>query len=91
MSIRRTRMFGGERYIKKHHDDIEKIKEIMEELKIELEKNKNRREQLNKDVAYVTTTRTRTNELLKVATEAYKNKKISKKYFFKTFILTKVG
>ena len=72
MSIRRTRMFGGEGYIKKHHDDIEKIKEIVEELKSELEKNKNRREQLKKDVAYVKTIRTRKNELLKASTEDFK-------------------
>ena len=38
MTIRRTRMIGGERYIKDHHDGNAKIKEIMEELKIELEK-----------------------------------------------------
>ena len=38
MTIRRTRMIGGERYIKTHHGDNAKIKEIMEELKIELEK-----------------------------------------------------
>ena len=50
----------------------------MEELKSESEKNKNRREQLKKNVAYVKTIRTRKNELVKEATEAYKNKKIKK-------------
>ena len=49
MSFRRTRIIGGERYIKTHHGNNDKIKEIMEELKIELEKNKNRRETLKRN------------------------------------------
>ena len=48
MPIRRTRMIGCERYIKKYHDNINEIKEIMEELKFELGKNKIRRERLKR-------------------------------------------
>ena len=32
MPIRRTRMIGGERYTKTHHDGNAEIKEIMDEL-----------------------------------------------------------
>ena len=31
MPIRRTRMIGGEIYIKRYHDNNDEIKEIMEE------------------------------------------------------------
>ena len=48
MSIRRTRMIGGERHIKAHHDGKIEIEDIMSELKGELEKNKKRREILKK-------------------------------------------
>ena len=48
MSIRRTRMIGGERYIKAHHAGKIEIEDIMSELKGELEKNKKRREILKK-------------------------------------------
>ena len=48
MPIRRTRMIGGERYIKAHHDNNDEIKEIMNELKKELDKNRQRRERIRK-------------------------------------------
>ena len=72
MPIRRTRMIGGERYIKAHHDGKIEIEDIMSELKGELEKNKKRRDTLKKEIAYIKTIRTRKNELLKAATEDYK-------------------
>ena len=73
MTIRRTRMIGGERYIKATHAGKIEIEDIMSEVKGELEKNKKRREILKKEIAYIKTIRTRKNELLKAATEAYKN------------------
>ena len=48
MPIRRIRMIGGERYIKRHHDNNDEIKEIMKELKKELDKNRQRRERIKK-------------------------------------------
>ena len=72
MSIRRTRVIGGERYIKAHHDGKIEIEDIMSELKGELEKNKTRTETLKKEIAYIRTIRERKNELLKAATEDYK-------------------
>ena len=47
MSIGRTRMIGGERYIKKNHDNINEIKEIMNELKKELKYKNKRKNQKN--------------------------------------------
>ena len=75
MPIRRTRMIGGERYIKAHHAGKIEIEDIMAELKGELEKNKNRRETLKKEIAFIKTIRERKNELLKAATEDYKKSK----------------
>ena len=40
MPIRRTRIIGGERFIKAHHAGKIEIEDIMSELKGELEKNK---------------------------------------------------
>ena len=74
MPIRRTRMIGGERYIKAHHAGKIEIEDIMAELKGELEKNKERRDTLKKEIAYIRTIRTRKNELLKAATEDFKNR-----------------
>ena len=75
MPIRRTRMIGGERFIKAHHAGRIEIEDIMSELKGELEKNKKRREILKKEIAYIKTIRTRKNELLKAATEDFKKSK----------------
>ena len=80
MTIRRTRMIGVERYIKAHHVGKIEIEDIMSELKGELEKNKKRRETLKEEIAYIKTIRTRKDELLKAATEDFKNR--NKKYFF---------
>ena len=74
MPIRRTRMIGGERYIVSHRGTNEEIKEIMGDLKFELEKNKIKREELKKAIKYVKTIREKKNKLLKEATEVYKNK-----------------
>ena len=75
-------MIGGERYIKDHHDGNAKIKEIMEQLKIELEKNRTRREELKKEVAYIKSIRTRKNELLKAATDDFKKRSKQRKKSF---------
>ena len=48
MPNRRTLIIGGEIYIKNHRGNIAEIKEIMDELKHELDKNKTRREELKK-------------------------------------------
>ena len=85
MPIRRTRMIGGERYIKAHHAGKIEIEDIMSELKGELEKNKKRREALKEEIACIKTIRTRKNELLKEATEAYK------KIFFQNIYITPNG
>ena len=74
MPIRRTRMIGGERFIKRHHDNNDEIKEIMKELKKELDKNRQRRERIRKTMKKIKDIREEKNTLLRQATIRYNNR-----------------
>ena len=74
MPIRRTRMIGGERNIKRHHDNNDEIKEIMNELKKELDKNRQRRERIRKAMKKIKDIREEKNTLLRQATIRYNNR-----------------
>ena len=74
MPIRRTRMIGGERYIKAHHDNNDEIKEIMNKLKKELIRNTKRREKITKAIKKIKDIREEKNTLLRQATIRYNNR-----------------
>ena len=73
MPIRRTRMIGGERYIKKHHGHITGISDIRKKLaKIEKKSEEKKRKSKKEGRKEVKGIRQGKNKLLKQATELYK-------------------
>ena len=69
MPLKRTRMIGGERYIKKHHGHITLIRDIRKKLAKLEKKVKKRKEKVKEGIKEVKTTK---NKLLKQTTELYK-------------------